>query len=192
MTGGHALPRTTPEPPPIAGTRWVALTQGLFALVDEADWPLVKTRTWCAQRAAHTFYAVAGHGKDRVYLHRFLTGLGRVDHVDNDGLNNRRSNLRSCSCVQNSGNMPKRRRGASRFKGVVCVRGRWLAYIDSKYLGSFDTEHEAARTYDAAAEAHFGADFALTNFKMLVRHGLQELAAAPSCEASRAESIRPA
>jgi hypothetical protein len=149
----------------------------LWVVVDEADLDLVQAYRWHVMPARHTTYAVATVGSPRamrttIRVHRLIMDAPQdveVDHIDHDGLNNRRSNLRLATGTQNLGNMRHRGGTTSRYKGVYWSARdrRWLATISvaskSIHLGSFVIEEEAARAYDAAAVQAFG-EFAYLNF----------------------------
>ncbi len=92
-----------------------------------------------------------------------------VDHIDRDGLNNARSNLRLCSQAQNSRNAVSNNGASSKYKGVCRYRKikRWRATIKfnkrSYNLGYFTDEIAAAKAYDKKAVEFFG-QFAYLNF----------------------------
>jgi hypothetical protein len=102
-------------------------------------------------------------------LHRLLLpDWAEIDHIDGDGLNNCRSNLRAATHSQNQGNTRKRLGTSSQFKGVCWSKcaGKWRAYIRSdgklKFLGYFASEFEAAQAYNSAALEKWGS-FAKVN-----------------------------
>jgi hypothetical protein len=103
-------------------------------------------------------------------MHRaILEGAPQVDHIDGDGLNNQRSNLRPATQAQNMANSRKYSTNTSGFKGVGWHKAakKWRADITfdykTRYLGLFPTAEDAARAYDSAAKSLFGV-FACLNF----------------------------
>jgi len=158
----------------------IPLTQGKVALVDDEDYERISRLKWHPSERETTCYAVAHvyrNGKRTTCsMHRFVLGLGpggpELDHRDNDGLHNWRSNLRKAAHSDNMVNTGKHQLGcASIFKVVTsCKRGNnWRAQIRRNgpkiHLGKFDTQIEAARAYDAAAR-QFHGQFARVNFPL--------------------------
>lgn len=155
---------------PISGKKHA----GLFALVDPDDVDAVSGYRWYAvdtdpkKTGRYKRYVMTIRDRKTYYMHRLVAGVsdqGReveVDHMNHDSLDNRRSNLRVVNRSENQRNRRKTKELTSRFKGVCWhIRGRkWMARItfekDSKHLGMFDDEVEAARAYDAAARELFG------------------------------------
>lgn len=106
--------------------------------------------------------------KSSLYLHRFITGCPaayKVDHRDNDTLNNQRPNLRIATHDQN--NLNRGTWSLSGYKGVTRVRHRFRARItvahEQQHIGYYADPIEAAQAYDAAAHKLFG-EFAWLNF----------------------------
>ena len=154
----------------------ITLTRGLIAIVDEADYPgAISLGSWHAVQSHRTFYArrnvVRSDGSrgGMVSLHTFLTGWPLVDHINGDGLDNRRENLRPATRNQNLANKRRYRNNTSGYKGVTwhaaasCWRARIVVAGRKRSLGLHSTPEAAARAYDAAAVDVFGA-FAALNF----------------------------
>lgn len=150
-------------------TREIPLTQGKVAIVDAADYELLAAFKWFAERQKHTYYAsrnyVRSDGKRRVLrMHCAILTAPLVDHRNGDGLDNRRSNLRSADRRGNGANASLSSRNKSGFKGVSWHKetGKWRADLGGKSLGLYDDPKEAARAYDVAAKEQFG-EFARAN-----------------------------
>jgi hypothetical protein len=135
----------------------------------------VQPYDWYAHKKGKTFYAerseqIAG-GQRTVSMHSLLTGYPRTDHIDGDGLNNHRANLRAASNAQNLHNQGVNTKNTSGFKGVSYYsrNGKWQAKIRvngiKRHLGHFLTPEDAARAYDKAALELFG-EFARSNATM--------------------------
>jgi len=156
----------------------IKLSQGKFALVDDADYDELNKLTWNARLNKHTktFYALTnipiGGGKYKTgYMHRMIMDAPKgaiVDHKRHDTLDNTRSNLRICTNSENMMNQKVRESSLSGYKGVTWAsdRSKWRAIIRAKgndiRLGSFDCKHLAAKAYNTAAIIHHG-EFALLN-----------------------------
>jgi hypothetical protein len=150
----------------------IPLTQNQIALIDDEDLDLVKNYKWCAWKHKQTYYSHAATKNGKISLHRLIIGAKTgqlVDHINGNGLDNRKSNLR---IVDSFGNARNRRPRVltSQYKGVCWHkrRNKWQAsiYCDKQniHLGTFSNEIEAAKAYDQAAVKYFG-EFAYLNFE---------------------------
>ena len=128
---------------------------------------MVEQYTWWVHKGKTTLYARANTiGKSKVYLHRLLMGVSDptiiADHINGNGLDNRRCNLRLCTTAENSRNQCVRKNNTSTAKGVSWYKhsGKWRAYIvinyKQKHLGYFDTVAQAEQAYIDAAQKYFG------------------------------------
>jgi hypothetical protein len=162
---------------------WPLLGGGVTK-ISAGDVDAVAQRVWRAVRIAGHSYAYTTLDHRREYLHRFICGEPKywdegkctwkprqVDHIDNDGMNNTRQNLRSCdhrTNQQNGVGHPMARR--SRWKGVSFCKGakshpwRAIIHIGGRQLsgGHFASEEAAAQKYNEMAREYFG-EFARLN-----------------------------
>ena len=160
----------------------VPLTKGKCALVDNEDaWVLDYNWSVNHDKRRDVFYAQRGRLVGESYkprtiiMHRVIMErvLGttikfEIDHINHDGLDNRRSNLRVATHSENQANT-KRVWGKSKYRGVYWCKGnnKWRATIEKNnrklHVGYFVDEIEAAKAYDKVAFKLNGA-FAYQNF----------------------------
>lgn len=165
----QAGPKLLTYPPgEVPGAKWIELTKGEWAIVDEEDYAKAQAHGWYffQPRKNLAGYARAKINKKQILLHRFLLDLGpndpQLDHVNGDTLDCRRCNLRPATGSQNVANQGLRSNNTSGYKGVswsnelgkwragIRVRGEWIN------LGSFELAEDAHQAYSAAARTHFG------------------------------------
>lgn len=135
--------------------------------VDDGDADVVTAHSWHIDKESdRLFYARSSIKINGVwvskFMHNLLTGWSRVDHVDHNGLNNCRFNLRETNCSLNGANRRSNQGSSSKFKGVTWnkQKKKWMAAIKtggvSMYLGYFTDPVNAAHVYDTAAMELFG------------------------------------
>lgn len=148
----------------------IKLNQDKFALIDDEDYQLMSQYRWCIVKCKNNLYARITV-KPNTRMHRLIincpSGL-EIDHINGDGLDNQKGNLRVCTHAQNLQNK-RSQKGTSKYKGVHWDKAskNWRAQIGFKgakfNLGLFNSEIGAAKTYDKKAKELFGS-FALINF----------------------------
>jgi len=184
IQGHHRMARSVIAIDPSLGCARVSLYSdkhpNLYAFIDVEDIEKVSSYRWFPKRSADSlFYAHFvmprdSNGKQlHPSMHRIVMGLGPtdpdVDHIDGNGLNNQKSNLRPCTTSQNQANRYRKADSSSQFRGVTWSKAgmKWQAGIKvqgkSIHLGLFRDEFDAARAYDIAALEAFG-EFASLNF----------------------------
>jgi len=156
----------------VGGTVQIPLTGKLgenkFAIVDTLDAERTKRHTWWLSKGRNTNYAWTRINGKQVRLHQFIYGVQQgkiIDHIDGNGLNNSKANLRHVTSSQNL--CGQKARGSSSFKGVTWNKKEEKWYVfgnnENRYLGSFISEHDAAKAYDEYAKKEYG-EFARLNF----------------------------
>jgi hypothetical protein len=147
----------------------IPLTQGKFALVDDADYDWLNQWKWCAWTPdGKTFYAKRATKTKTFFMHIVVFGVKGVDHRDSNGLNNQRENLRAANKSQNGCNRGANQGNKSGLKGVSWAkrdklfRARITLNGKSTQVGTFKNSIDAAKAYDAAAIKLHG-EFAKTN-----------------------------
>jgi len=162
---------TTPS-----NTKRIKLTQGKYALVDEEDFERINKYKWLcsndrgkqyakkAEKARRSEKSKTGFSSNVIQMANVILGLQRgiiVDHINGDGLDNRKKNLRIVTVQQNNMNRKKMAGLTSKYKGVYFDKSRniYMAHITinkkMKNLGRFRDEKDAARAYDSAALSLF-------------------------------------
>jgi hypothetical protein len=155
----------------------IPLTQGQVAFVDDDMFEYLNQFKWCARKNWRVFYARGWINKKCVSMHRVILKLTdpniKVDHIDCNGCNNQRTNLRICTTAQNCMNKRKDLNCTSPYKGVYIDKYRRISKYktliwDDKnqhLLGYFKNEIDAAKAYDKKALEFFG-EFARLNFPL--------------------------
>ena len=132
----------------------INLTQGLEAMVDDEDFEELSKFRWYALKSRRTFYAVRASRESKIRMHRVICNAPKgmqVDHIDGNGLNNCKSNLRIVTSRQNQQNIHTKK--SSVFPGVSWCTStkKWRAQIringKQKHIGRFEIEVEAYSGY---------------------------------------------
>jgi hypothetical protein len=159
-------------------------SNGHIAIVDAEDYDDLVKHKWGVKKGKSTAYAVRHKKKNevliaakKVRMHReILSKISEIpekmviDHINHNGLDNRKANLRVCTVSENVRNSRTFKNKKVKYKGVfmdlssaknpyrACIR------VDGKRisLGQYPTPEKAARAYNAAAVKYFGA-FAYLN-----------------------------
>lgn len=146
----------------------IFLNGGERAIVDDEDYEELNQFKWhlstnrYAVRTAHDY--VKGvrktyHPAMHSMINKTPKGMS-TDHINEDKLDNRRANLRTCTQSQNMANRGKQLNNKSGYKGVYWHAGRWQAQIrvmgKTIPLGRSRDIEEAAQLYRQAAIKYFG------------------------------------
>ena len=161
----------------LKNTKLILLTQGKFTIVDTDDFDWLNQWKWglYSNEKRGRIYAIrtifihpdGTRFKTSLRMHRIIMNAPidmQVDHINGDGLDNRRCNLRICTNKENASNKKHRAGGSSKFKGICWHKavGKWYAYINNKSIGYYTSEIDAAKAYNKAALKYHG-EFARLN-----------------------------
>ena len=155
----HGGTMTSPRPC-APETKEILLTQGMVTIVDSEDFERLSKYKWQAAKNRNTFYAKRGCNYTTIMMHRIITDAPKgmeVDHINGNGLDNRKCNLRIVSTRENQINQHVK--SFSKYPGVEKWKFRrpFRAYIEvrgkRRFLGSFTEEIDAAKYYAAFAAA---------------------------------------
>jgi len=162
----------------------IPLSNGKFTMVDDENYELLRQFKWHPQICGKYVYAYRRHKinnkKTTISMHRsicFPPKNMEIDHIDGNGLNNIKKNLRICTTSLNQANSKKRKNTSSTYKGVSWhkILKKWQTRIRLNgkeiHAGYFQNEIDAAKAYDLTASNFFG-DFAKLNFeKKRIKNG---------------------
>lgn len=140
----------------------ILLSQGKVALVDNDEFERLNKFKWYAAKQGNSYYAIridySSDSQKTIRMHREILNTPEgmdSDHIDGDGLNNLKENLRVVTRRQNMQNTHITK--SSKYPGVCLIKRKkplknpWLAQIEidgkNNYLGIFPTEEEARKAY---------------------------------------------
>lgn len=136
----------------------IKLTQGKFAIIDDSDFEWLSQWKWYYHHgyAVRSLYLGGGRKNQKrqtLPMHRFINNTSKgfdTDHINRDKLDNRRSNLRTVTTIENQRNTNTRKDNKSGYKGVTWnkQRNKWHVSIrvDTKliFLGLYSNLQEAS------------------------------------------------
>lgn len=157
--------------------RRIKLTKGYYAKVDPDDFERLNQHKWQAAEKDGACYAIRTIFKNKkrtlLHMHREVINAPPgtiVDHINRDGKDNRKANLRLANKNQNVWNSKRgKNTGKSKYKGVHWDnrvkkwRTRLVVNRRDVFSKYFDDEIQAAKAYDEVAKKYRG-EFAMLNF----------------------------
>ena len=152
----------------------ISLSRGKFALVDNINYEYLNQWKWYYNNgyAARDQRNLITKKDTRIYMHRIIMKAKKsenIDHVNHNGIDNQKRNLRKSTHEQNMHNMKSNKNSTSQYKGVCWAKNnkKWKVQINYNnkhiYLGYYTNEKVAAKVYDKAA-IKLHKEFAYLNF----------------------------
>lgn len=146
--------------------RTISLTRGQVALVDDEDFERLNFWNWYCKENGNTRYAVSDKMVNRVRAHRLMHRVILnppkelyIDHINHNGLDNRKENLRIVTKSMNAANMRVKSNNTTGHPGVYLTPARFEATITvdgkSKYLGRYKDMANAVSAYHEAKSEYF-------------------------------------
>jgi len=138
---------------------------------DEEDHELVSGYRWGLLKYTNGFYAEARDVgcKKNIRMHALITGIKGADHINRNGLDNRRCNLRAATFRENGRNKKAQKNNRAGFKGVIiypnlknCYKVAIMTEVGLVQGGFFNNIYAAALKYNELAVRYFG-EFAYLN-----------------------------
>ena len=142
----------------------IILTNGAIAKVNNSDFKKVNEINWTIQKRKNTNYALGRpHLSSPISMHRFIMNPPKgmvIDHINFDGLDNRRENLRICTQTENLNNRKNLSKNINKkviksiYEGVYWNNSKTKCqsyiYFDGKkiHLGLFGCEEDASKAYN--------------------------------------------
>jgi len=153
---------------------YITLTKGFVAIVDDEDYDKVIKYNWYAQttinRPTYAVHDTCTAGNRLLFLHNLVNPPPKGftnDHIDRDGLNCQKLNLRFATYSQQNANRMFQKKPSSGYRGVYKIKRLWVVYVklDNRniYGGGYEDVIDAAKAYDDLATKLRG-DFAVLNF----------------------------
>jgi len=147
----------------------IKLSKGYIAIVDDEDYEYLSQWKWYADVKPYTVYAARAIRKNgiktSIRMHAIILGLNKgeiCDHIDHNGLNNQKANIRKCNASENAKNRRSSINSKSKYLGVFPSfrkNNPWRAQIkvngNKISLGNYKQEINAAMAYDVAAIKYY-------------------------------------
>lgn len=155
--------------------RAIPLTQGEVALIDNRDIKIASRMHWVLDKRdngicyASSIDTSKGKPYKKVYLHQLILGLRKghvIDHINGNGLDCRRKNIRHCSQSENMSKAQRIKKPMSGYRGVYSKRNKWFVTLNHMcktiHVGTFESKEKAAHAYNKVAKYLHGK-FAIVN-----------------------------
>jgi hypothetical protein len=148
----------------------IKAVSGQTILVDDADYDTLSAHRWYVHLAHKVYYATADVNRHRISIHQMIMNAPKgvdVDHINGNGLDNRRSNLRLATRGQNIANSRMYSNNTTGYRGVIAYGGGWRAQLKCQQRlftsPNFKTKEEAALFRDELVRVMLG-DTVYLNF----------------------------